>query len=1427
MCLLNVYKKKRIMDNDNNTTWNIIECHFRDNPQSLVKHHIESYNHFMKKDIYKIFKEMDPICIISKYDDKTGLPKTKCNLYLGGKTGEHVHIVCGKSLPNEARLKNETYAAEIYIDIEVELVMVFDKNEVPIDYERKQGDDDLIDDSTILFKNPKLDKDLLKEETELSKEDKLKQNGVEEQNGGEPVVNKKITVSESREIEQRFKDSLDEASGAQTYTFVLKKIFIGHLPIMVQSDFCALNKMPKEMRFNLGECKNDLGGYFIVDGKEKTIVPKMEPANNVLCFCDNEVSINSVSENYSKSSSNIIIKQCQDKKTFAVCIPQIEKPVPLFILLRALGLVSDKEIMETCLLDLHKYEDKLDYFINSLYEAAHICTQVEALQYIANLCEGVTTIPFVQMVLSQHLFPHIGEGKERQKALFLGYMARQLVCLHLCTITKAGTSVPDKPCETPSLSAGMSEQGGADCAVQMRNGVKEKYATPLFKDQRVCLVGTCFKNLLKNYHDALCDHVTEAFENILKEETAAYESRLDLLVQNNYKEVFSKMKSVDDDFEQLLSCDLDRTSFLATKSQLRKIDCTECQFGLIDFIDSEQLPIMAHITATNNCRDDFVKWMCENVHMQLLDNCTYQMLSVMTKVFVNGYWAGAVDNPMGVVNKIKLHRRNGLIPVYTSVNFDVHQNVIFVFVDAGRICRPLYFREKEMSNVRLENELKKHKYSWQDLVSGFNKRKEVVNEGMFYKLGELYEVSPEEDSRAKRFHDKKALLDYVDKNEEETIVLGSTHAEIHESLTLGLLSNLAAFVHHCPATTTHTSLKAMKCAASLYSTNYGMRMDAGTVLNQGQKPLVKTRYSDLVGCDENCGGENVIIAIASCEGMIVNEGSVKRGLFRTTIFTEEEDEDKELTKKQHVHQTFNGISRIREQTMPTTGDILSSRCGIKGSIAFVVPESDMPFTKNGVRPDIIIDPLAIMSESAVGQLLEILVGKACLANGFHGDCTAFATNGNQINDFARLLVESRVHSSGNEILYDGITGEQLLAEVFIGTSYYMYVKRNETIMVGESAKDGLTRQSVDGFDFGEEERDCMVAYGAADFLKETWNDNYFVAVCNKTGGIAVYNPDKNLFISPLADGPIRFIDSLDGKHMNIERVTHFGRTFSIIRVPYAFKLLMQELQSINVKMRIVTEDNIDQFECMQFSKTVKLRLDEELLVKESEKKELMVKESEEKESLKESEEKESEEKESLNENKESEVKKSLQESLKERPVDEMSINEDYFKPDQESIQHTETKTYNVGDAVHFKGDFKHSRVWLIEEFDKGFAILKTEDVEGLENSRKVVPLDDIVHVIQETLLAPPQTGGDVNELPKGFAPVFNIVTGNDNKIETPTRDMSPKKGGGVSFDDNSGKEDTLFGGTSSVDKETDFNKPLIKSDKQLMSGGAIVIKKLS
>jgi hypothetical protein len=106
-------------------------------------------------------------------------------------------------------------------------------------------------------------------------------------------------------------------------------------------------------------------------------------------------------------------------------------------------------------------------------------------------------------------------------------------------------------------------------------------------------------------------------------------------------------------------------------------------------------------------------------------------------------------------------------------------------------------------------------------------------------------------------------------------------------------------------------------------------------------------------------------------------------------------------------------------------------------------------------------------------------------------------------------------------------------------------------------------------------------------MKRGGKDEYYMAVCNKTGGIAIYNPNLNLFLSPFADGPIRFSDSVDGKEkQNIDNISRFGRSFSIVRVPYAFKLLIQELQVMNVQMRIITEDNIDQLLSMSYSNNI-------------------------------------------------------------------------------------------------------------------------------------------------------------------------------------------------------------------------------------------------
>jgi hypothetical protein len=101
-------------------------------------------------------------------------------------------------------------------------------------------------------------------------------------------------------------------------------------------------------------------------------------------------------------------------------------------------------------------------------------------------------------------------------------------------------------------------------------------------------------------------------------------------------------------------------------------------------------------------------------------------------------------------------------------------------------------------------------------------------------------------------------------------------------------------------------------------------------------------------------------------------------------------------------------------------------------------------------------------------------------------------------------------------------------------------------------------------------------------------DKYYMAICNKTGMLAIYNPNKNMFLSPMADGPLRYMGPLDGKDINIENVSRYGRDFSVVCIPYSLKLLIQELQTINIQMRLITEDNIEQLENLSYSKNIEI-----------------------------------------------------------------------------------------------------------------------------------------------------------------------------------------------------------------------------------------------
>jgi DNA-directed RNA polymerase II subunit RPB2 len=208
---------------------------------------------------------------------------------------------------------------------------------------------------------------------------------------------------------------------------------------MIQSDLCILNTMTREVRFNAGECRNDYGGYFIIDGKEKVVIPQEKFADNMLYirrYGEDDIysysaEIRSVSEDSSKPIRTTSVKIVASSPSYSnnqivVAIPNVKKPVPLFILMRALGIISDKDIIKTCLLDLKKNESMVDLFIPSVHDANKFFTQQTALKFIAELTKRGTVSGVIE-ILSDYFLPHIGEFNFLEKGYFIGYMVYRLL----------------------------------------------------------------------------------------------------------------------------------------------------------------------------------------------------------------------------------------------------------------------------------------------------------------------------------------------------------------------------------------------------------------------------------------------------------------------------------------------------------------------------------------------------------------------------------------------------------------------------------------------------------------------------------------------------------------------------------------------------------------------------------------------------------------------------------------------------------------------------------------------------------------------------------------------------------------------------------------------------------------------------------------
>ena len=1161
--------------------WRLVKLYFGDDHLSqLIRHQLESYNCFVLYEMEKTINMFNPVHICSEHDYDKKNKMYKLEIYLNFSNFQihkpQIHENNGATklmYPCEARLRNFTYSSNITIDITVKYIS----------------------------------------------------------RTGEMLEH----------VETNYK--------------TLKKIVIGKIPIMVKSSLCILSQL-KNMDTKLtGECKYDAGGYFIINGSEKIVLGQERAAENkIYCF--------NVSKNSTKWLWNAEIKSIPNDKCISpkqvnmmiinkhngwghgiyVQMTRLKNPIPLFVLFRALNILTDKDICDKILLDVDcdEVQDELDFLKASVYDSCNMMTYESALECIIN---SVIYTPinmdketgkqkkkeFALDILNNDLFPHCKTFTE--KIYFLGYMANRLIKAYF----------------------GIIKQDDRDA----------------YENKRIDLTGILLNNLFRNYFNKLVKDMQKQINREIT--TGSWRSTYDYYSILNTTNIYKIVKSttIENGLKRALSTGdfgikqsssnkvgvaqvLSRLTYASSLSHSRRISTPIDKSGKLvpprmlhntswGFLCPAETPegqsvgvvknlsYMTHVTIFSNT-DSILHYIKCNDFIDI-NNCNdLKTLQDNVKVFVNGSWIGVAKNAYEYYKYLKKLKYSGVINVYTSIVFDIQNMEIRVCNDAGRLTRPvlkvnnnkMLFNESVIKDIRDKNVL------WSDLITQ-NKYSESIIEY----------IDPEE---------QKHALIAMNHEKIDTKKTKYSYCEIHASSIFGILASCVPFPDHNQSPRNTYQCAMSKQSMGVYVTNYDNRMDkTAYVLNYPTRPLVDTRIMNIIQVNQIPSGSNVIVAIMTHTGfnqedsILFNKGSVDRGLFQATIYHTEKDEDKKIhgeeeirckpdpsktqkmkfgnynkidkngvipentflenrdiiiakmipikeNKNDHtklvkyedqskiyktneecyvdkVYMGRNGDGyhfakvKIRAVRKPVIGDKFSSRHGQKGTIGNIIPECDMPFTAEGIKPDIIINPHAIPSRMTIGQLKETLLGKVLLQLGLFGDGTSFGNL--HVTEIAKHLQKCGFESKGNDILYSGLTGEQLESSIFIGPAFYQRLKhmvadKQHSRSIGPMVN--LTRQPAEGrsrdggLRFGEMERDCMISHGASSFTKDriyNASDKFQVFTCKKCGNIAAYN---------------------DKLHIHLCKLCNNRSDFAYVKIPYACKLLFQELQCMNIIPRLIT-----------------------------------------------------------------------------------------------------------------------------------------------------------------------------------------------------------------------------------------------------------------
>jgi DNA-directed RNA polymerase II subunit RPB2 len=516
-------------------------------------------------------------------------------------------------------------------------------------------------------------------------------------------------------------------------------------------------------------------------------------------------------------------------------------------------------------------------------------------------------------------------------------------------------------------------------------------------------------------------------------------------------------------------------------------------------------------------------------------------------------------------------------------------------------------------------------------------------------------------------HNESLVVNFLEQVGPET-----THVEVHPSTIMSAITTLIPFSHHNQSVRNQLGDSQSKQGISVYASNAQLRYDnQAHILTNGSPPLVRTLYYDYLGQGKLPYGTNLILAMGMFQGynqedgIVINHDALQRGLFNTihyrsyTVYEEDDEKAKTRTRIANpksvslwtdmkpgmdysqlddsgivkvgtyvdentilvgrymelpngkladaseatqvwthgrvesvvVLVNNKGLRTIKvrcvEYRVPELGDKFSNRHGQKGTIGMVVRSHDLPRTMSGVVPDMIMNTHAIPSRMTIGHVIEMVLGKIAANVGAIADGTAFTDDGRLTKQMCSALEQLGFEKFANEIMYDGISGKQLSMDMFIGPIFSMRLKHmveDKWNARGKGRREQRTHQPTGGrgaqggLRIGEMERDAILGHGISAFTNESYmlrSDGTSFNVCKGCGTIPIENERKGLFVCPLCTGPVKYIGS---GSTDLELVPPMRKTIVApvkIEMPYAFKLLCQELETyMNIGMRIMTEKDL-------------------------------------------------------------------------------------------------------------------------------------------------------------------------------------------------------------------------------------------------------------